>query len=145
MSNIKMLTEDEVRDSAKIILGFDAQETDVKQGTGQITTFKELGSNCNLNNHKPDGWYLPNDRTKVAIVLETKSEKQSLENQKWVDELLVNIDIVGTKYKEVVGILYNGIEQRVFLNKDEIIKKPKELQNKDFYLDLFTNKPIDTQ
>lgn len=31
------------------------------------------------------------------------------------------------------------------MNKDEIIKKPKDLQNKDFYLDLFTNKPIDTQ
>lgn len=97
MSNIKMLTEDEVRDSAKIILGFDAQETDVKQGTGQITTFKELGFNCNLNNHKPDGWYLPNDRTKVAIVLETKSEKQSLENQK-------NILLVIKRKREICQI-----------------------------------------
>lgn len=29
-------TEDEVRDSAKIILGFDDSEGNVKQGTGQI-------------------------------------------------------------------------------------------------------------
>lgn len=32
-------TEDEVRDSAKIILGFGDSEEKVKQGTGQITTF----------------------------------------------------------------------------------------------------------
>ena len=145
MSEIKVLTEDEVRDSAKIVLGFNDNEKGVKQGTGQITTFKELGFSCKLNNHKPDGWYLPDDRSKVAIILETKSEKQSLTNQKWVDELFVNIDIVNTKYKEVVGILYNGVEQRVFMNKEEMLKKPNVLQNKNYYLDLFTNKPIDTQ
>lgn len=145
MSEIKVLTEDEVRDSAKIVLGFNDNEKGVKQGTGQITTFKELGFSCKLNNHKPDGWYLPDDRSKVAIILETKSEKQSLTNQKWADELFVNIGIVNTKYKEVVGILYNGVEQRVFMNKDEMLKKPNVLQNKNYYLDLFTNKPIDTQ
>lgn len=145
MSEIKVLTEDEVRDSAKIVLGFNDNEKGVKQGTGQITTFKELGFSCKLNNHKPDGWYLPDDRFKVAIILETKSEKQSLTNQKWVDELFVNIDILNTKYKEVVGILYNGVEQRVFMNKDEMLKKPNVLQNKNYYLDLFTNKPINTQ
>ena len=145
MSEIKQKTEDEVRDLAKIILGFNEIENNIQQGTGQITTFKELGFNCKLNNHKPDGWYLPNDKTKVAIVLETKSEKQDVSLQKWVDELFVNIDIVNSKYKEVVGILYNGKEQRVFLNKDELIKIPKELQNKIYYLDLFSNKPIDTK
>lgn len=36
-------TEDEVRDSAKLILGFDKTEPKVKQGTGQITTFNQLG------------------------------------------------------------------------------------------------------
>lgn len=36
-------TEDEVRDSAKIQLGFDKIEANVKQGTGQITTFNQLG------------------------------------------------------------------------------------------------------
>ncbi len=145
MSDIKKKTEDEVRDSAKIILGFDDNENDVQQGTGQITTFKELGFNCKSNNRKPDGWYLPKDKSKVAIILETKSEKQDISLQKWVDELFVKIDVVSQKYKEVVGILYNGSDQRIFLNKEEIEKKPKVLQNKIFYLDLFTNKPIDTQ
>ena len=32
-------TEDEVRDSAKIQLGFDKVEANVKQGTGQITEY----------------------------------------------------------------------------------------------------------
>lgn len=36
-------TEDEVRDSAKLVLGFDNEEPGVQQGTGQITTFNQLG------------------------------------------------------------------------------------------------------
>lgn len=62
-------TEDEVRDSAKIILGFDDSEKNVKQGTGQITTFNQLGFKGNIN--KPDGWYLPDDKKGIAIVLKT--------------------------------------------------------------------------
>ena len=50
-------TEDEVRDSAKIQLGFDKVEDNVKQGTGQITTFNQLGFKGVID--KPDGWYLP--------------------------------------------------------------------------------------
>lgn len=41
-NKIVYCTEDEVRDSAKIQLGFDKVETDVKQGTGQITTFNQF-------------------------------------------------------------------------------------------------------
>ncbi len=145
MSAVKQLTEDEVRDSAKLILGFDIYENKIQQGTGQITTFKQLGFNCKMNNHKPDGWYLPDDTSKVAIILETKSEAQDLANQKWVDELLVNIEIANTKYKNVVGILYNYKEQRIFLNSDEYKNVPTGLQNKQFYLDLFSNQSIDTQ
>lgn len=53
-------TEDEVRDSAKLILGFDKTEPKVKQGTGQITTFNQLGFKGVID--KPDGWYLPDDK-----------------------------------------------------------------------------------
>ena len=35
-------TEDEVRDNAKIILGFDKTEAKVQQGTGQVTTFNQF-------------------------------------------------------------------------------------------------------
>lgn len=57
-----MRTEDEVRDSAKLVLGFDKTEDGVQQRTGQITTFNQLGfRGCN---DKPDGWYLPDDASK---------------------------------------------------------------------------------
>lgn len=145
MSEVKILTEDEVRDNARIILGFNVNEQNIKQGTGQITTFKQLGFTGKMNNHKPDGWYFPNDTNEVAIVLETKSESQDIYLKKWVDELLTNIEIVNAKYKNVVGILYNGKDQRVFLNKEEYDKAPQVLQNKKFYLELFSNDPIDAQ
>jgi len=78
-------TEDEVRNEATPILGFDDRESDVQQGTGQITTFNQLGFKGNSN--KPDGWYLPTDTNKVAIILETKANPVDLSAQAWVDEL----------------------------------------------------------
>lgn len=155
MADVKILTEDEVRDGytnninfcrgAKQILGFDKAEKDVQQGTGQITTFKKLGFNCKKNNHKPDGWYLPKDTHEVAIILETKGEAQDIDDPKWTKELLENIEIARTKYDKVVGILYNGKFQKIFLNDEEYNNTPSELQYKSFYLDLFINQEIDTQ
>lgn len=100
-------TEDEVRDEAKIILGFDKKEPGIQQGTGQITTFNQLGFKGVSD--KPDGWYLPNDLKDVAIVLETKSEKEDLANTKWVEEIYKNVRIVARKYNHAVGILYNTL------------------------------------
>lgn len=82
-------TEDEVRDSAKIQLGFDKSEANVKQGTGQITTFNQLGFKGVID--KPDGWYLPADCTLPAIILETKSEQEDISLQKWANELKKNL------------------------------------------------------
>lgn len=85
-----MRTEDEVRDSAKLVLGFDKTEDGVQQGTGQITTFNQHGfRGCN---DKPDGWYLPDDASKPAIILETKSETEGVSKEKHVKELFKNID-----------------------------------------------------
>lgn len=36
MARVVIRTEDEVRDSAKVILGLDITEPNIKQGTGQI-------------------------------------------------------------------------------------------------------------
>ena len=145
MSEVKKMTEDEVRDSAKVILGFNDSEEKVLQGTGQLTTFRQLGFICKKSNHKPDGWYLPEDTTKVAIILETKSESQDLTLTKWVEELLCNVEIANTKYKNVIGILYNGKTQRIFMNNEEYTLAPSALQGKSFYLDLYSNQPIDTK
>ena len=136
-------TEDQVRDSAKIMLGFDAVEEKIQQGSGQITTINQLGFKG--INDKPDGWYLPDDHNMPAIILETKSEIEDIALQKWVDELMKNCNIVAAKYKQVVGILYNGIDIRVFKNNVEITDVASDLQNKDYYVALFTKNTIDKQ
>lgn len=138
-------TEDEVRDSAKILLDFDKVEANVKQGTGQITTFNQLGFKGIID--KPDGWYFPDDRTLPAIILETKSEKEDISSLKWENELKKNIGIVNKKYKNVCGILYNGVDVKVFKNDIELsnIEISNALQDKSYYLSLFTQDTIDKQ
>ncbi len=136
-------TEDEVRDFAKTVLGFDRAEENIKQGTGQITTFNQLGFKG--NNNKPDGWYLPANKTLPAIILETKSEYEDISLQKWVDELIKNCNIVLTQYEHVVGILYNGIDIRIFKDNIEGFGLSSILQNKSYYIELFTKNTIDKQ
>ena len=136
-------TEDQVRDSAKLILGFDRQEPGVKQGTGQITTFNQLGFKGIID--KPDGWYFSDDKATPAIILETKSEAEDIYAQKWVKELTKNCNIVLRQYKHVVGILYNGQNIRVFLDNIEAESTSPVLQDKSYYLTLFTKNTIDKQ
>lgn len=138
MSNFR--TEDEVRDEARTILEFDKQEKNIKQGTGQITTFNQLGFKG--FNDKPDGWYLPSNVYDVAIILETKAEDKSISKQVFINELFKNIDIIGTKYKKTIGILYNGKDVAVYKNK-ELIKVATTLQAKQYYLDLYKENYID--
>lgn len=138
-----MRTEDQVRDDAKIILGFDDEEENVQQGTGQITSFNLLGFKGNSN--RPDGWYLPNDVGAVAIILETKSENTDLNNKRWVKELQKNVEIVRTKYSSVIGLLYNGVDIRVFKNDEEITGVASTLQHKHYYKSLFSQQSIDKQ
>ena len=154
MALVRDLTEDEVREGytdsegfhpgAKQILEFDKSENNVQQGTGQLTTFNQLGFYGKGSKHKPDGWYLPDDYTKVAIILETKSSNKNLNDKTFVNELLNNIKITGQKYSKIVGILYNGNETRIFLNDTEKTDTTKELQSKNFYIDLFDDFEIDT-
>lgn len=141
--HINYRTEDEIRDEAKLILGFDEKENKVQQGTGQITTFNQLGFKG--VNDKPDGWYLPDDLNSPAIILETKSEAEDISLQKWADEVIKNCDIVLTKYKQVVGLLYNGNDIRVFKNNIEDTDVSNVLQDKKYYIALFTQNSIDKQ
>lgn len=143
MATISILTEDEVRDSAKAILGLDEFEQNIKQGTGQITTFNQLGFKGYSD--KPDGWYLPDDRTCPAIILETKSGKEDLSEEKWTDELAKNCNIALTQFKNVIGILYNGTDVRVFKNNIEVVPTAASLQDKSYYLALASQNTIDKQ
>ena len=72
-------TEDQVRDYAKLVLGFDEAEENVDQGTGQITTFNQLGFKGYSD--KLDGWYLAKNMNDVAIILETKSEEREMNKE----------------------------------------------------------------
>jgi hypothetical protein len=98
------MTEDKVRESGGKILGFKDTDTAIS-GVGQITSFNQLGF-IGVKD-RPDGWYLPNEKTFPAIILEAKSEKTNFKKPH-IDELLKNTSIVATKYKKHIGLLYNG-------------------------------------
>lgn len=129
---------------AKHILGLDRNESNVKQGTGQLTTFKQLGFSGSGSNHKPDGWFLPKDTSKVALILETKSSDKDINCTEYIDELLFNVRFVRKAYNRVVGILYNGCDAKIFLNEDERGDITSVLQQKEFYFNLFNDFEIDS-
>lgn len=137
----KKMTEDEVRDLARGILGFE-DKAGVRSGVGQLTTFNQLGFPGVAD--KPDGWYLPDNHTEVAIVLEAKASTVDL-GEKQVKELLKNIKIVEYEYKKVVGILYNGDDIRVFKGDTEVVDIVKQLQNLEYYISLFNSDSIDKE
>lgn len=137
-----MRTEDQVRDDAKKILGFQDTES-AKSDVGQLTSFKALCFKGDGANYRPDGWYLPNETAFPAIILEVKKEDCDLK-QPQINELLKNCDVAHTKYKDVIGILYNGIDVLVYKN-GELLPDENELHNKEHYLGLFAQNTIDKQ
>lgn len=138
------LTEDEVREVAGKILGFNKIKN-VKCGVGQITTFNQLGIKGKGKDKKPDGWYLPKDKGAIAIILETKNSKEDIGKKKWIDEIKQNCQIViDAGYTHVIGLLHNGYKTTGFKNNTPI-DVPKELQEKDFYFKLFTDESIDKE
>lgn len=136
----KNLTEDAVRDLAREKLGLIESDT-VQAGVGQLTTFNQLGFKGVPD--KPDGWYLPEKKNDVAVVLETKASRYELD-QPCIDEILKNVKIVQTQYEKVIGILYNGYDIKVFKGLEEI-KTPRELQKIEYYLSLYTVDAIDKE
>lgn len=147
-------TEDQVRNEAGITLGFiDANGNNVDtaeylSGVGQLTTFIQLGSRLGTTDFagisdKPDGWLMPFNQNGVAIVLETKSEKEDISKKKWEKELTKNIEIMQKHYSKVAGILYNGKDCRVFMNFDEVPSPAATLQRLEYYTRLFVPDTID--
>ncbi len=134
------LSKDIIRDKARDILGLEDTET-AQAGVGQLTSWNKLG----FKNIKgaPDGWYLPNVTTFPAIIAEFKSSDIAL-GKPQIEELLKNINITKTKYKNVIGILWNGEDICVY--KDEqLLEKENELRNKEYYLGLYAENHIDQQ
>lgn len=134
------LTEDVVRDRARDILGFKDREG-VQSGVGQTTTLNQLGFPGVAD--KPDGWYLPANKADTAVVLETKASHISLGDTQ-VNEILKYVRILQNKYKNVVGILYNGDNTRVFKGEEEYKAQGSAmLHNVEHYLALFKTDVID--
>lgn len=135
------LTEDKVRTEADAVLGMSALDgkDGARSGTGQITTFNQLGFQGVQD--KPDGWYLPSNRNDVALVLEAKASTIPL-GRPQAEELLKNIRIVNEQYHKTVGLLYNGDDLRVFKNLEEV-EAPAALQAVGYYLGLFNENGID--
>lgn len=147
-------TEDQVRNEAGMTLGFiDGQGNNVDtaeyiSGAGQLTTFIQLGTKIGTTDFtgisdKPDGWLLPFNQNSVAIILEAKSEREDITKKKWEKEIRKNIQIANKHYSKVVGILYNGKDNRVFLNSDEVSSPAPRLQGKEYYIRLFVPDVID--
>lgn len=147
-------TEDQVRNEAGITLGFidsEGKNVDTPEyisGVGQLTTFIQLGSKLGTTDFagisdKPDGWLFPYNQNSVAVVLETKSEKEDISKKKWEDEIKKNVEIANRHYSKVTGILYNGRDIRVFLNFDEMESPASKLQRLDYYTKLFVPNSID--
>lgn len=135
------LTEDKVHTEADAVLGLSALDgkDGARSGTGQITTFNQLGFQGVQD--KPDGWYLPSNRNDVALVLEAKASTIPLDRPQ-AEELLKNIRIVNEQYHKTVGLLYNGDDLRVFKNLEEV-EAPAALQAVGYYLGLFNENGID--
>ena len=113
------LNEDVVRTRMSKCLGFAEIPVincghDLQQGVGQQTSFKQLGFNCEGSNYRPDGWYLPKDTNEIAIICEAKSsDKDIKDSDRQIEKY---IKVVKTKYKNVIGIIYNGENVNVYFN-----------------------------
>ena len=138
----KTLTEDNVRDLARDVLGL-VNTNEAKAGVGQNTSFHRLGFDGVKD--RPDGWFLPNNHQETAIILETKASNSKLD-KKAVDELLKNVTIAETQYRHVVGVLFNGDDVRVFKGSDEFIGDgSNELHNVRYYTSLYKQDAIDKE
>ena len=139
-------TEDQVRGEAERVLCFDDGEHLVVQGVGQLTSFNKLGFKGKGKQYKPDGWYLPDDKSKVAIILEVKSSDKDIDDNEWMEEITRNVAVAQQKYAHVVGILYNGAEIRVWKDQNEVKKGISDrLEHKSYYTRLFSQTLIDKQ
>lgn len=134
------MTEDEVRDEARKLLDFESIGG-ANCGVGQLTTFNQLGFPG--VNDKPDGWCLPGNHMDTALILETKATRVTL-GEKQVEELKKNVRVAQQQYRNVVGILYNGEDVRVFKNNDEVPSTGK-LETASFYLSMFKADSIDKE
>ena len=64
----------------------------LRAGVGQLTTFNQLEFQGVAD--KPDGWYLPNNKNEVTVVLETKSNSVLLLGKRRLRKFSKNVRIM---------------------------------------------------
>lgn len=150
------LTEDQVRDKANKILQF-KNSKDYIGGVGQITSFNELsksiqGNPFKGNVRKPDGWYLnKHDKQAPALIAEFKAEDKDLNIDSTIAEIKRNMKVAMKYYKNVLGILYNGDDLKLFRNEKPgslniiELRTTTSLQDHGFYEKIFTDQTINTR
>lgn len=140
---VEGMTEDQVRSLAEKILGLaDVPASEATSGVGQITTMRQLGFTGEGSANKPDGWYLPNDRGAVALLLETKAQDLvPIESPALKAQVEKYCKTARSRYDHVVGIVFDGERTRAYLD-GEPLEVPDELQPKEFYFEKITERPI---
>lgn len=132
-----LLTEDKVSEIAQQKLHLEETES-ARAGVGQLTSFNQLGFKGVKD--RPDGWYLPNETHYPALILEVKASNIKF-GDKEREELLKNVRIVQSRYKHVIGLLYNGYELEVYKDGKRVEAK-EELLDKEYYLSMFATNRI---
>lgn len=142
----ELQTEDKVRALAGQILGFPGVGSDLAWAdVGQITTMRQLGFRGEGASLKPDGWYLPADRSEVALILETKAPNSvDIDSPTVRAQVERYCDVVRTRYDLVIGIVHDGERTRAYVN-GETLEVPDALQPKEFYFEKLTERPIDKE
>ena len=121
---MRILSEDQVRDKAREILQFHDDDK-AFSNTGQLTSFNTLGKYFRSNpwkgeNHKPDGWYLPKDKSMPCLLLEAKASDKDLVSVA-EDEIKRNMKIALKRYPNVMGITAHSKRQKQSLLSSTLI------------------------
>lgn len=156
----KTLTEDQVRDAGKGILGFDENETGVRQGTGQITSNKidkqhiyEVTQRINNNLHFNFGMTDLQDRmiiTACALVAQRYFPIPGLKNLKsmgyntsknWIFDSLSKAIVVDKRQNDKLEVLLDtysvikiSIETHIILKKWRKYSVIRTYKNKSKWL-----------
>lgn len=140
------MTEDQVRERAGKKLELDDIDPKLAlSGVGQVTTMKQLGFLGEGSSYKPDGWYLPTDRGAVALLLETKGEDLvPIDSPSLKEQVEKYCTLARSKYDLVIGLVHDGVQTRAYVN-GKPFEVPDELQPKEYYFSLLTDRPIDQE
>jgi type I restriction enzyme M protein len=87
---------------------------------------------------------LPNEKSFPAIILEAKSEKTTLQKSHINELLKILTSVVETKYKNHIGILYNGNLVKIYKNGRFSKRRKRTKKQRVLPKHIFTENKIDT-